>query len=135
MNITFSNVMKMLTKTLKENYMNFTGRISKNDYWNFMVGATAIFIIINGILSFLYGGFFLWNWCIGAGQFVLNMLLFIPVLGVNLRRCHDLNHDDMYLAKKMIICCIGWYQYFVEMAKDGNAGENSYGPAPESICG
>lgn len=134
MNITYNNVLKMLKEIYRNNFMNFTGRIGKNDYWNFMVGFIILSAILNGIISFMYGGFFLWNICMGACEMVLNMLLFIPALGVNLRRCHDLGHDNMYFVKKMIICCIGWYQYFTEMAKEGDADANKYGPVPESIC-
>ena len=118
---------------LQNNYVNFSGRASRSEYWWFYLFAClAVFgaQILGGIITAALGDA---GAMIGLGIVVLVYLgLVLPNLGVSVRRMHDIGKSG-WLLLVAIIPCVGVILLIVWMVSDGEPHDNAYGPVPTNV--
>lgn len=136
-------------------YADFSGRARRQEYWYF---ALANFIIgfVLGIIDAAISGPPTPGHHIGFLGTIYNLLVFLPSLGVSIRRLHDTNRSGWWLLINLapallmfgaliagaglaiyglivllwIGCCI---TLIVFLASDGDAGDNRFGPDPKQL--
>ena len=118
-------------------YVNFSGRARRTEYWMFVLFYTIILItalILDNILGFDFK-YELMGQSVSAGYgwgyLLAAALHFLPALGTVVRRLHDVGKSGwMYLI--VLIPLIGVIWLLVLLVKDSQEGENIYGPNPKA---
>ena len=105
-------------------YAEFQGRSRRSEYWYFFL----FIVIVQAILSVLGGG--------GGGIFgtlstVFGLAMLVPSIAVGVRRLHDVNKSGWWMLW-WILPVIGWIIVIIQLAKEGDAGPNQYGPDPKA---
>lgn len=109
--------MKHYLHVLK-NYVNFSGRARRAEFWQFMLVNVIIMIILIQI------GLFAGN---DSGFLFLpiyQLIVLLPSLAVTVRRIHDTGRSGIYILipiYSLIVAC-----------QEGKKGENQYGPDPKN---
>lgn len=116
---------KYFIKTIKNNYANFNGRVSRKELLIYI----AIYTIIVFALMILTGILFA-IWSVLGIICYITLFLFIlgtmiPSLALQVRRMHDIGRT-------------GWHVFVPVMSliwalKEGEVHDNQYGPAPEAF--
>ena len=114
--------MEWYLKVVRDNYANFNGRASRQEYWMFNLFNFIFTIVVGFIDGFLSLGFL-------SLLYVLAIL--IPGLAVLVRRLHDVNKSGWWFFI-IFIPIIGAIWMLILLCTDGNPGENSYGPSPKA---
>ena len=114
--------MEWYLKVVRDNYANFNGRASRQEYWMFNLFNFIFTIVVGFIDVFLSLGFL-------SLLYVLAIL--IPGLAVFVRRLHDVNKSGWWFFI-IFIPIIGAIWMLILLCTDGNPGENSYGPSPKA---
>ena len=110
-------------KVVFENYLNFTGRARRAEFWWYFLANLIITVVLNiidaaiGSGSGFYGG-------ILTGIYGLAVLL--PGLAVGIRRLHDADKSGWWLLL-VFIPIVGIIVLIVFWATDGTRGTNQYG--------
>ncbi|MDN3669069.1 DUF805 domain-containing protein [Echinicola jeungdonensis] len=109
-------------------YADFKGRARRKEYWMF-----TLFNILISIAAVLLDN--LIGWTIGAftyGPIFLTYLLaiFLPSLGVTVRRLHDIG-KSAWLVLIAFIPFIGAIWLLILMVADGDPYPNKYGNNPK----
>ena len=130
-------------KVVFNNYVNFTGRARRAEYWNFVLVKLLIPIAILVLLGFISLLISLFNKDAGimtffGGAFTLYFLIIIyqlifllPHLSVTVRRLHDINKSGWYYFI-FLIPLVGIILLIVWLATEGDSGKNNYGDNPKS---
>ncbi|MFJ3926015.1 DUF805 domain-containing protein [Streptomyces sp. NPDC090022] len=103
-------------------YALFGGRARRQEYWLFALfsGIIEIALLVLGRLT-------------GVGLIPMAVYLavvFLPGLGVTLRRLHDTDRSGWW-ALIGLIPVIGWIVILVFMADEGRTEPNKWGPNPK----
>ena len=111
-----------------KNYVGFTGRARRKEYWFFHLFNVLIAIAL-GVLDSMLGTF---NAQLGYGVLSLVYILavIVPSLAVSFRRLHDTNRSGWWLLLAFVPL-IGGLVLLVFMILDGTEGTNDYGPDPK----
>tara|TARA_B100001971_G_C18160367_1_gene521033 strand:- start:429 stop:818 length:390 start_codon:yes stop_codon:yes gene_type:complete len=128
--------MKWYLKVVRDNYANFNGRASRQEYWMFIL-FNMIFSIIAMVADNVLGSTF----TVGSGYYETStgygwiyllyiLAIIIPSLAAFVRRMHDIGKSGgwFFIA---FIPIIGGIWLLVLTCTDSNAGENNYGPSPK----
>jgi len=101
------------------NYVNFSDRASRSEYWYFL-----LFYNI-GVLA----GVAIDTWIIGlpiiAWTFILATIL--PLLSVSVRRLHDLDRSGWWVLLDLVPL-VGWIILLIWFCTKGTDGPNRFGP-------
>ena len=110
-----------------KNYIGFSGRASRKQYWMFVL-FNVIFAIIAIILDNVLG---LAMRDVGYGPIYLLYVLatLLPGLAVATRRLHDTGKSGWYFLVGFIPC-VGGIVLLVFLVGEGMVGANEYGPDP-----
>jgi uncharacterized membrane protein YhaH (DUF805 family) len=118
-------------KVVFENYANFSGRARRSEYWYF----TLMNILI--LLSLIILGAVFMAMDVKAigyifmGLYIFYALaMFIPNLGVIVRRFHDTGKSGWYYFMGLIPF-VGAILVLVALCTEGDNGENDYGYDPK----
>jgi uncharacterized membrane protein YhaH (DUF805 family) len=107
-------------------YAVFSGRARRKEYWMFAL-FNFIFSFILSLIGILIG--------IGRDWDMLSTLygiiIFLPALGVAVRRLHDTNHTGWWILIALIPL-VGAIILLVFMVTDSQSGGNKYGPNPKT---
>ncbi|MEX0918893.1 MAG: DUF805 domain-containing protein [Candidatus Paceibacterota bacterium] len=106
-------------------YAVFSGRSQRAEYWYFNLFNIIIATIL-GIISAIVGDDF------SILGLLYALAVFLPTLGVSVRRLHDIGKSGWMLLISLIPL-IGWIWFIVLMVTDSNPGDNKYGPNPKGI--
>jgi uncharacterized membrane protein YhaH (DUF805 family) len=102
------------------NYVNFSDRAARSEYWYwilfYFIGA-----IVTGAIDAAIG------MSITTGLFGLAMLL--PNLAVSIRRLHDLDRTGWWILIGLIPI-VGWIILLIWYCTKGTDGQNRFGPDP-----
>ena len=128
------------------NYVNFSGRASRSEFWwwvlfNFII--SLILNIIDNIIGLHIGGSTqeivfnnqvipLVNQGVGVLSFLWFLAVVLPSLAVAVRRLHDGDHSGWWLlwgGLLSIVCCIGSVILFVFYVT-GSKPANRWGEGP-----
>ena len=116
--------MEWYLKVVRDNYANFNGRASRQEYWMFFL-FNIIFAFVAGIVDVYFGLGFLYP--------LYALAVLIPGLAVGIRRLHDVNKSGWWLLISLIPI-IGAIWLLILLCTDSNQGENDYGPLPNAIA-
>ena len=131
-------------------YWDFNGRTARKEFWMFTVISVSISIILM-ILDLVIGAqIVLYQPAafggdaatgiapitptpieIGMLQNIYALAVFLPSLGVAVRRLHDTGRSGWWWLMNFI-CCVGWIVLLVFYVTRGTEGDNKYGPDPLS---
>ncbi|ERC63970.1 DUF805 domain-containing protein [Escherichia coli] len=106
-----------------KNYVGFSGRARRKEYWMFTLINAIVGAIINVIQLIL-----------GLELPYLSMLYllatFLPVLALAIRRLHDTDRSGAW-ALLFCVPFIGWLVLLVFFCTEGTSGSNRYGNDPK----
>jgi uncharacterized membrane protein YhaH (DUF805 family) len=107
-------------------YAVFSGRAARPEFWWFVLINLIIAALINVVVSAIGGR--------NSGQVVsdiYSLAVFLPSLGVGIRRLHDTNRSGWWYLL-VFIPIVGWIVLIVFLAMAGDPGPNRYGPNPQN---
>ena len=109
------------------NYVNFSGRAPRWEYWYWV-----LFVIIVGIVSSLIDSFIFGSDPTEGGfapvQTLTGLALFIPGIAIGIRRLHDLDRTGWWFL--IAFTGIGLILLLIWACMKGTAGPNRFGPDP-----
>lgn len=106
-------------------YVVFTGRSRRQEYWMFVLFNFLIVFAI-GIVEKLVGSD-------GVLSSLYSLAIFLPTLGVLIRRLHDSGRSGWWLLINLIPV-IGFLVMLYFLVQDSQLGANEYGPNPKGIA-
>ena len=106
-----------------DHYTKFDGRAGRPPFWWWFLFGVLVAIGAN-ILDAILG-----TWGVINGLAALALLL--PNISVSIRRLHDTDHSGWWILIGLIPI-IGFIVLLVFYLREGDAGENKYGPPPGS---
>ena len=116
-------------RCVREKYVTFSGRASRSEYWKFML----IYVVILFIAQALDAGLFPHTvdeaGMGGTITTIATILLFLPGLGVHIRRLHDVGKSGWWVLLQ-IVPLIGTLVLLYFLVKPSEKGTNKYGPQP-----
>ena len=113
--------MEWYLKVVRDNYANFDGRASRQEYWMFFL-FNVIFAFVAGFVDGFLG--------LGFVYLLYALALFIPGLAVGVRRLHDVGKSGWFLLIAFIPL-VGAIWLLVLFASNSNPGKNPYGVEPK----
>ncbi len=113
------------------NYCNFDGRASRSEFWWWYLFQTIVsipfgvgFAVCHAMDSKAAILFQILNW-------IISLALFLPTLGVFVRRMHDIGKSGWWYFLNFI-CLIGSIILLIWELKESDPYENEYGPVPNT---
>jgi uncharacterized membrane protein YhaH (DUF805 family) len=124
-------------KSAMQNYVNFSGRAGRGDYWWYMLAYVVVTIVLGFVDGLLFGSgsaqmqaqdgvSFSYNAGILAGLWMLGNL--IPMVSCGVRRLHDGDRSGWWYLIGFIPLA-NFYLLYLLIIK-GTAGDNRFGPDP-----
>ena len=110
-------------------YAVFSGRARRQEYWMFELINTLITVALFVIAVYLGKAGF--EYFIGLPLLYV-LATAIPSLAKLVRRLHDTNHSGWWVLISAVPF-IGPLILFIYTVKDGDPGENSFGPDPKAL--
>jgi len=145
--------MQWYLKVVRDNYANFKGRASRQEFWMFglfnfiFLMATALIIYLAlmamGVVPFTINPVMAWSYfqdamwtsnfpflykAIFSIDDIYILAVLIPSIAVTVRRLHDVGKSGWFLLI-IFIPLVGAIWLFILYCTRGNEGENSYGPS------
>ncbi len=112
--------MKALTQ-----YVEFTGRARRKEFWTFTLVNLVISLIISALDNIVGLG-------IGFLGTLFSLAILLPSIAVAIRRLHDIGKEGWWLLIGLIPI-IGWIVLIYFYVQDSEPGPNSYGANPKGI--
>ena len=109
--------MKWYLKVVKDNYANFKGRASREEYWMFVLFNFIFLIALSLIEGFLFG---LYSSILSN---IYYLAVLVPSIAVGVRRMHDTGKSGWFLL-------IPFYNFILTVTQ-GELNSNIYGEVPE----
>lgn len=122
--------MEWYLKVVRDNYANFEGRARRKEYWMFIL-FNAIFLIVAALIGFLLGSLMDFPEMTMIVYMIYALAVFIPSIGVVVRRLHDTGKSGWYYFVSLIPL-IGGIWLLVLLVTEGDKGPNEYGPNPKA---
>jgi uncharacterized membrane protein YhaH (DUF805 family) len=110
-----------------KNYVGFSGRARRMEYWMFALFNAIIFIVL-AILAAITHSFFFW---VLYGLYALAVI--IPSLAVAWRRMQDTGRHGLWILLGLIPF-VGGIILLVFMVLPGTQGPNEFGPDPVALA-
>ncbi len=119
--MTLDELQRIFIHVVKDNFCSFKGRASRYEFWWFY-----LISIIVACLCSIGDAIIGWPGIIGG---IWSLIVFLPQLGLDVRRLHDINRSGWWL---LVACVpvIGWILLLVWALQKGDEGANDYGEAP-----
>jgi len=121
---------------ITRHYVDFSGRASRSQYWYFVL----YYFLISLLLAFI--DILVINPMLGATpeqaaqggflQMIFGLALFLPYLGIGVRRLHDIGRSGWWLLLSFIPL-IGVLVLLYWFVQDSQPGSNEYGPNPKGV--
>ncbi len=133
--------MKWYIAVLKK-YLVFNGRASRSEYWYFVLFNIIVSAILTAIDIAIGSGTAETAMSADAGasvsvnagvlSLVYALAVFLPGLGVTIRRLHDTDHSGWWIFINLIPL-IGGIIFLIFLVKDSTEGDNRFGPSPKGL--
>ena len=107
---------------LRNKYAEFNGRARRSEYW--------YFVLFNALISFAVGlvaGLIGLQWL----TYIYSLALLVPSIAIGVRRLHDIGKSGWWLLISFVPL-IGAIWLIILMVKEGDHGNNAYGPDPKA---
>ena len=114
--------MEWYLKVVRDNYVNFNGRASRQEYWMFFLFNLIFLFIAISVDGYLGLGFL---------TILYYLAVFSPTIAVMVRRLHDIGNSGWWILISLIPF-IGSIWLIVLLCTDSNPNENDYGPSPKA---
>jgi len=111
--------MEWYLKVVRDNYVNFNGRASRQEYWMFFLFNLIFLFIAISVDGYLGLGFL---------TILYYLAVFFPTIAVMVRRLHDIGNSGWWILISLIPF-IGSIWLIVLLCTDSNPNENDYGPS------
>lgn len=108
-------------------YAVFNGRAGRKEYWFFALFVFLIYLalgLIDKVIGITHKGE-----GVGLSSGLFTLAMFLPGIGVGIRRLHDTGRSGWWLLVALIPL-VGTIFMLILMALKGNTGANAYGPEP-----
>src|SRR3954468_14824563 len=105
------------------NYVNFSGRAARSEYWYWVLFVVLLSIVTNIIDAVISSS------GIGILSAIVSLALFLPGLAVGIRRLHDLDKSGWWTLL-IFIPLVGAIILIVWACTRGTMGPNRFGPDP-----
>lgn len=115
-------------KVVFENYANFSGRARRSEYWYYTLATIIVSIILSTLDNVAGLTFGLAD--SGILSSIYSLLVFLPGLGVMVRRLHDVGKSGWFILI-VLIPLAGVIWLLIVLCTEGNSGVNAYGPDPK----
>ena len=106
-----------------QNYVNFSGRAIRSEYWFWTLFAILV-SIVTSLLDYLIFPFM----DISPLNSLAGLALFLPGLAMSVRRLHDLDRTGWWML--LLLTIIGIILLVVWFCMRGTVGRNRFGPDP-----
>lgn len=115
---------------VKEKYAHFEGRATRSEFWYFYL--FTLIISVPYYMAMIFRSFGLEDAAmISGGLYIIFCLaLFLPQLGVTIRRLHDTGKSGWYWLI-VLIPIAGIFIFIAQLIKPSSPEDNKYGPAPK----
>ena len=112
-------------------YAVFDGRSRRKEYWFFVLFAFLISVALS-VVDYMIGTY---NAERGIGLLsgVFSLAIFLPGLGVTIRRLHDTGRSGWWILIA-IVPLIGEVVLLIFMVLESHPGTNEYGPSPLELA-
>ncbi len=125
--------MMQAVRSVFRHYAGFRGRARRSEYWKFIL-FNALVVTAGYILAFVFAGSAggeSKGFTVIMGLLGIYMLaLILPTLALMVRRLHDIGHTGWLLL--IAVTGIGGIVLLVWFIREGDHGENQYGPDPKA---
>ena len=122
-------IMEWYVKVI-QSYSDFNGRSRRKEYWMFTLW-NVIFALLASLLDYSFGIVYP-SFGYGPLYIAYGLFVFIPGIAVAIRRLHDVGKSGwMYLVA--FIPIVGFIWLLILFVKEGNEGNNAYGPDPKEL--
>ena len=111
-------------KKFWQNYVNFSDRSRRSDYWYVVL----INMVISIALSILAKGLPI----VSAVSSLYSLATLVPGIAIVVRRLHDIGKSGWHYLF-VLIPIVGAIILIVWLATDSQPGENIYGPNPKEV--
>lgn len=116
-------------RCVREKYVDFDYRASRSEYWKFMLIYTVILFIMQNLDAVFFPQTIGHSEMGGVFTAIAALLLFLPGLGVHIRRLHDVGKSGWWVLLQFVPL-IGLLVLFYFLVKPSEKGTNKYGPQP-----
>jgi uncharacterized membrane protein YhaH (DUF805 family) len=106
-----------------QNYVNFSGRAARSEYWFWTLFAFLVSIVTGGIDHLIFP-----TMEFSPLNSLAGLALFLPGLAVTIRRLHDLDRTGWWVL--LVLTIIGIVVLIAWFVMRGTVGPNRYGPDP-----
>ncbi len=116
-------------RTCFSQYVGFSGRARRSEYWYFVL-FTFLLGIVTDIVDVVLGT----DYADSNGGLVstlVSLAVLLPSLAVAVRRLHDVGRSGWWMLLIFAIV-IGWIVLLVWFCTDSKPGENQFGPHPKN---
>ncbi len=107
-----------------QNYVNFTGRASRSEFWFWVLFAVLVSIAATLIDVVLFS-----DSEMSPVNTLAGVALLLPNLSVSVRRLHDIDRSGWWILLGLIPI-VGWIIIIIWNCTKGTAGPNRFGPDP-----
>ncbi len=122
----FNAIIDYAKTCVTEKYADFNGRARRAEYWSYALCVG----VISAVLNVLYQATGATIFSVLSGLFSLATL--VPGLAVAWRRLHDIGKKGTWWFISLIPV-VGWIILIVWYCKEGDPGDNEYGPDPKEF--
>lgn len=117
--VTFEQAVR---SAIQVHYCDFKGRASRSEFWWF-----ELFTLILSAIISAFGVFS--TSVVSALQTIVGLALFLPSLGLCVRRLHDINKSGWFVLLAFIPI-VGAIILIIWWCKESEMQPNQYGPVP-----
>ena len=103
------------------NYVNFSGRASRSEFWYWILFGIIVSIIANIIDAVL-------GIPLPVVSAIVSLVLLLPNISISIRRLHDIDRTGWWFL--LVLTIIGSILLIVWACFKGTSGANTYGPDP-----
>jgi len=112
--------------TVLRRYAVFDGRAGRPEFWWFELVNAIVVVLIYIVLAAAKAS--------TAIADIYQLAVFLPSLGVQIRRLHDIDKSGWWVLFGFIPI-IGWIMMIIWLASQGTPGPNRFGPSPRGEAG
>ena len=108
------------------NYVNFSGRAIRSEYWYWTLFATVVVAVLGVIDQLLYPGARMGAFSIV--DMIISLALVLPGIAVSVRRLHDIDRTGWWVL--LGLTAIGVLVLIYWACQRGTIGQNRFGSDP-----
>lgn len=121
-------------RTCLRQYATFSGRARRSEFWWWWLFTLLASMVASGLDQAVLGYSFTSADETGPIGGIVGLLLCLPTLAVTARRLHDINKSGWWQLISLIPI-VGWILMLVWTIRNGDAGDNLFGPDPKGVTG